>query len=352
MSSIVCGIIYSNGDFFEGFIELDGRRIIDVQEGTPKKKPIAEGLILPHLVNCHTHTGDRFLRGRIDLTQPLDKIVRPPFGVKHILLEKASDREIQDGFVAAMKEMRDFGTGHFIDFREGGLRGLEQIQRAIEKIKKPKAMILSRPEGMKYIEEEVEALLRRSDGIAVSSISDWDYAELTGIARQTEKSGKVFALHGSEAEREDIDDILSLKPDFIVHMTKATEGDLRACAEAKVPIIVCPRSNLRFGLPLDIPKMLDLGVSVSLGTDNAMLHRLSIMDEMRAAYSLKSNSREISIDEIFRLAVENSQKVLNKETIISIRPGSPCDIMVVKAGKDYSPEALFRSDKDYSVNVI
>jgi cytosine/adenosine deaminase-related metal-dependent hydrolase len=58
-------------------------------------------------------------------------------------------------------------------------------------------------------------------------------------------------------------------------MTHATDRHLRRCAEEEIPVAVCPRSNWRLGVAGSrehppVPRMLELGCRVLLGTDNAM----------------------------------------------------------------------------------
>lgn len=349
MSEILDGTIYSNRRFFEGSVEIDGDRIIRVDEravGNPSR------LILPLAANCHTHVGDYCLRGKIDLRRTLEEIVRPPNGLKHRLLEGISEVEIVKGMTAAASEMISNGTGVFIDFREGGLKGVNLLKKAFSGLEMPRAMILSRPERLEYHDAEVDQLLSNSDGIGLSAVSDWSYDEIRQISEHVRARKKIFSIHASEAKREDIRRILDLSPAFLVHMAMASEDDLISCRELGVPIIVCPRSNSMFGIPLDIAKMVDAGITICLGTDNAMLTSLSIIEEMRAAYLLKSNSRRLRADEVFQLAFENPQKIINDENLISIAPGKPCNLMVVEAGEGLTPERLMGTDIPYSVRMI
>ena len=64
-------------------------------------------------------------------------------------------------------------------------------------------------------EMEVEAILKIADGIGASALSDWDADDLRSLAGMAKAKGKLFALHASEAVREDIATILALKPDFL-----------------------------------------------------------------------------------------------------------------------------------------
>lgn len=352
MAEVVSGSIYTEAGFIEGHVEFENGKITEVSEGKYRGKSAAKGIVLPFLSNCHTHIGDSCLRGKVDHCTSLDELVKPPRGLKHTLLAQQADSEVVKSIGSAIDEMRYFGVGRFVDFREGGLKGLLLLRQAMSDHHYPLPMILSRPEGMNYSEAEVESLLDGSDGIGISAARDWPCDQLALLSSHVRKRKKVFAMHASEAVREDISKILELRPDFLVHMSSASKDDLRACKDAKVPIVVCPRSNARFGIKLDIASMVDAGADVCIGTDNAMLDNMSVIDELRAAYSLRSNSRQLSLHEVFKLAFENSRKVLNDKAVITIGAGSPCEFMVVRAGNSDSPEELLRPKTDYMIELV
>ena len=349
MPKILSGTIYSNRRFFDGCIEFDGGRIKRISEegvGKPSR------LILPLIPNCHTHVGDYCLRGRIDPSRGLDELVRPPDGTKHRLLSAIGDDELISGIYSALREMRTNGTALFLDFREGGMKGVSLLNRALELAGAPSAMIFGRPRNLEYDEAEIDQLLEYAEGIGLSALSDWRYDDMLQISQHAKSRGKMFSLHASEARREDIGKILDLAPDFLVHMAMATGDDLMRCSHANVPIVICPRSNSTFNIPLDISGMIDAGATVCLGTDNAMLNSLSMIEEMRAAYSLRSNSRALRVEEVFQLALENPRKIINSKNLISISPGEPGSLMVVEAKKGLTPEALFGSNMPYSLRII
>jgi cytosine/adenosine deaminase-related metal-dependent hydrolase len=349
---IANGTVYSEGRFFKGYVEFDEGVITEVVEGAPKGRITTDGLIIPMLANCHTHIGDTSLRGKIDSQQTLEELVRPPDGLKHKLLSQQSEKTMVGAMGEAIIEMRALGIGRYIDFREDGLQGLQHIKDAIRIHPYPKPIVLARPRKIDYSEDEVEELIGQSDGIGISAMRDWPYDELLMLAGHVKRRKKMFALHASEGEREDISSILKLEPDFLVHMSCATEDDLLACKDAGIPIVVCPRSNTRFGIRLDITRMLDLGIDVCIGTDNAMLHDLSVIEEFRAAYSLSGNRRRLDAAEVFKLAVENSRKVLYDKGVITIAAGNPCEFMVLKVGKNDSPEELMRAGCGHSIELV
>jgi cytosine/adenosine deaminase-related metal-dependent hydrolase len=272
-----------------------------------------KGLIVPTFVNAHTHLGDSFIRGKnLELPKSIEKLVAPPDGLKFKLLMKASRQEIIQGIKDSLNEMRLSGVSSFCDFREGGLPGLKLIKTAL-KNSLLDSIILARPQGYLYDKNELKILVNRSNGIGVSSISDWNYDELRKISSDVKNVGKIFALHASERIREDIDLILDLKPDFLVHMLKASESDFFRVKDARIPIIICPRSNSYFGLKPDILMMKKIGIDLLLGTDNGMLFSPNVIEEARF---LKSNFKNFSNEELIKMITYLPRKVLNLDTNI------------------------------------
>ena len=168
-------------------------------------------------------------------------------------------------------------------------------------------------------------LLKNSDGIGISSISDWEYPELEKIAQEANRKNKLFAIHGSEAVREDIDSILDLHPDLLVHMIKATKEDLIRVQENDIPVVLCPRSNAFFGLKIDYHLMNQCGLTLLLGTDNAMLQSPDILEEL--CY-LKSKTTEFSLLELLHMITYTPRKVLNEDADILV-PNSSSAFVVL-----------------------
>lgn len=230
------------------------------------------------IFNCHTHIGDAFIKPPKNLS--LEKIFAPPHGYKHLMLEKASREKIIEGMKKAINIMENCGTNVFIDFREGGLRGVEMLKEALKE-RKIKAIILGRPKKLFYDEKEMEELLGKCHGIGISSISDWNEEELQMVVEHVKEKNKIFAMHASENRREDINKILDLKPDFLVHLCKATEDDLNEIKSKKIGVVVCPRANSFFNLSPPIKLLLEKNIPTMLGTDNAMIVEPNIMEEVK-----------------------------------------------------------------------
>jgi cytosine/adenosine deaminase-related metal-dependent hydrolase len=283
---------------------------------------------------------------------PLEDIVAPPNGLKYEYLENAPRTEIQRSFDMLSRRMIRGGISNYIDFREGGVQGSRLLKEMKGKGSRP--LIMGRPSSIRYDKEEVEELLEQADGVGVSSITDWPYEELDALAKHVRGSKRKFAIHASERIREDIDKVLDLRPSFIVHMTKATKADLEACRDAKVPIVVCPRSNMFFGNVPPLGDMMKAGVSLALGTDNAMIALPDMLTEMDfAARTLRSQGVN-DIESVLEMATAGGRLILNERQGISIRPGEPCDFAVMRSrGGDPLTDLVLRSaEKDVRMVCI
>ncbi|MFH0815543.1 MAG: amidohydrolase family protein [Methanobacteriota archaeon] len=330
--------LFDGEEFVEGGIAVEGGVIVDVC-GSPPEDITRRGIVFPALVNAHTHIGDAFIR-RVPKGS-IESIVAPPDGYKFKMLAKASERTIVNGIYKAATEMAGTGTGAFVDFREGGLSGVRALREALSG-RSPKATVLGRPKGMNYNEGEVASILNAADGIGISSVSEWRKSDLEGMSCQARKARKLFAIHASERVREPFERVATLEPDFVVHMLKASQKDLKDCAKAGIPAVVCPRSNAFFGMKPSVRKMLDAGIDVALGTDNAMLARPDMLAEARF---LARTQRDLGPIEIARIAISAPRKVLNLEPGLRLKRGNPAEFAVLAAGRGDPARAFLAPGK-------
>jgi len=331
------GRLLTRDGFVEGYVRFEGGKVVEIGEGKARSS-VAEGIITPTLVDAHTHLLDAIVP--VDLKMTLEQLVAPPEGLKHRVLRKAEPEVLARSLVRLGNFMRSRGVSSYIDFREGGKDGAKLFS---EVKGAPEAHILGRPLGLDFRIAEINAILSIGDGIGVSSISDWDYSTLSDLAKHTRKKGKKFAIHASERIREDIGKVLDLKPSFIVHMTTATANDIEACADEKIPIVVCPRSNLYFGRIPPIATMLEEGATVAIGTDNAMLGLPDMLVEMEFAARILRLQGVKDVRPVLDMATVNGRKLLNEKDSISIESGKPCDFMVTRSwGGDPAVDLLLR----------
>ena len=319
----VAGWFYDGRRFREGTVGWEEDVILEVRPGRARN-PVATGLIIPGLWNAHTHLGDAVVTQ--ELTGTLEELVAPPHGLKHRILAKAKDDAVIGAMRRAMATMLRTGTTGFSDFREGGLKGLKLMYAAVAAMPL-QGVALGRPMSLEYDARVVSAILRASDGIAVSAYVDWPEDGIQKLAAHVRREKKIFGIHCSERIREDIDKVLDLSPAFLVHMVHATDADLTRCADAAVPIVLCPRSNAFFGMTPDIPHMIRSGVQLLLGTDNAMINVPSMLREIEFAYRVARMNGGSTARAIFEMALRG-RRLADPDGSGAIRVGERADLVV------------------------
>jgi cytosine/adenosine deaminase-related metal-dependent hydrolase len=204
--------------------------------------------------------------------------VAPPDGLKHRLLRSTPTRQLIDSMRTALEEAHEAGARRLVDFREGGPEGARALREAAEEVP-IEVTVLGRPSRIEHWDEEKDLLVDLVDGIGISGLQDQPIDLSRRQARWTREHDKRLALHLSEAEREDVEAALGLEPDLLVHGTQCTEADLEAIADAGVALAACPRANALFGNRPPLAAMVDAGLPVGLGTDNAMFHEADPLEE-------------------------------------------------------------------------
>ena len=320
---VLSGTILLGEDFepFEGHLTVRDGVVAEI--GSEKVESDYQGIICPALVNSHVHLGDSIFKDPPYL--PLDELVGPG-GLKHRALASASRRDLVGGMRSSISMMARSGTCAFADFREGGIDGVEMLIEAMELVERTEGIdligrILGRPDpGSVRVHPDCW-------GMGISSTRDHPRSWVEEVAQTARSEGRKIALHAGESGRGDIEDALSLEPDLLVHLTRAEPRDLKMVADAGVPVAVCPRSNLATGVGLpDIPRMLDLGIVVGLGTDNVMLNSPSLFCEMEfLSKALLHNDRQV-----FMMCTLNGPRILGADDEAGpISAGKKCRIMVI-----------------------
>lgn len=318
----ISGDIWTSDGILTGYVAIEGGLIIEIGEGVCPAPPVCSGLIMPAPVNAHTHIGDAGLC--LSRKYSLEELVAPPDGVKHRYLSETPRKDLVSSMRAFSDSLLAGGFSNFIDFREGGVKGCRMLREASEK-----AVILGRPVSETFDGNETGDILRIADGIGVSGMRDISYRYLESLAEAAHRAGRIFAVHVSECRRDDIDAVLALEPDFIVHMCSSEKEDLRKCADAGVPVVVCARSNLYFGLVPPIKDMLDAGVRVAVGTDNAMICSADSGAELDAFADVLMSQGGERPDAV-RCLAEGGKKILNDSANIGLKAGAEADISVYR----------------------
>ena len=318
-----------------GYIEIGSRKIKSAGSGSYKgaaKRLDAKGfLIMPGFINAHTHVADSIGKD-IAAGRRLDARVHPVFGAKKKILQKSKPEHLKAFIRNAAMSMMKKGIVAFADFREDGPEGVALLKEAIAGLP-IKCVVLGRtthygspkdaaglpPETM----EQARRVLKTSDGLGISGANENTDAALAQYRQLGGK--KLVAIHAAESRetvefskehtnRSEVDRIMEhLKPDFVVHMTNATEDEILLLAKSGTGIVVCPRANgvLGAGMPR-IAQMLKQGCLVAIGTDNVMLNSPDILRELDYVWkaSRAAEGEMIEPRQLLKMATVNAAQML------------------------------------------
>jgi cytosine/adenosine deaminase-related metal-dependent hydrolase len=319
------------------YVRFRGGKVVEVgQRGTDStrgRERRVRGIVVPAPVNGHTHLGDS-VSVREPPPGPIAKLVRPPNGYKFRLLAEASTSTKRRGLRGAFSRMEKDGVAAVIDFREEGAPGATLFREAA-KGTSIRPVILGRPLARPVERTELTGLLKVADGVGLSSALEEDRPTRETIARACRSAGKWYGLHASEATREDPANYLEPRPDLVVHLAKAEPDDLVAVQNEGVAVAVCVRSNALFGRQPDLRSMERLGMSVLIGTDNAMFHAPSIWRELEFAYvATRLKHRPSSAAFLATCALVTPWSFLGVPAAARVAPGMPVPPLVLRLPPD------------------
>ena len=307
----ITGLAFTGTDFIPENVDIFIKNGV-ISDIIPSKKPITQ-CILPAFFNTHTHLGDTIALDT-PANLPLAELVAPPNGLKHKILNQTPAETIRAGMKNSLEFMKARGILGFADFREGGCAGVDMLADELDP--EMTAIILGRNGG---------ELHTRAAGLGLSSAHDT--AEEKELAARTKEAGKLVTVHAGEAGDSDIDAAFALDPDLIIHATHFRNKDIRRAADEEINIAVCPRSNWILHVsdsPAHPPikEMLDAGISVSLGTDNAMF----VPPDMFGECAFLMDVYGISSEDALRMAT-NGFNLANEKTGIEI--GNPARLTIL-----------------------
>lgn len=294
-----------------------------------------EGLLLiPGFINAHTHIGDSVGKD-ITIDSSVDKRIHPVFGIKSKILKKTSNEILSNFMKNTCHSMMRKGITTFVDFREGGVDGVVLLKKVLSDIP-IRPIILGRIEFYQKPDEikknlpfprekkpDLFTLLQKCDGIGISGANENSLSVLNYYS----KIKQLRAIHSSETlqsvsiskkttGKSETTRALSLKPNFLVHMTHASKDDLLMVSKKTRGIVICPRANsaLAEGIP-DIELMQKTGCTLAIGTDNVMINSPDIFREMDFIWKTTMGIHKKRIDpkEILKMATVNGGKILNKK---------------------------------------
>lgn len=347
----------------DAMIHVCANRITDVKTGRKiGQDPIVDhgpGVLMPALINAHTHLELSALKGKLPLDHGFDTWVR------HLIhsREKLSREELESGISDGICELLDTGCGAVGEIATLGLSRMPFLQSPLHGVWF-KEYIGNNADGgtngdSKFLEMEMG-----SESLAGHAPHTTSPDLLVALKQKTRRLGRPLSIHLAES-KDEIDfirtgtgtwanllktrgidysnwpvpaespvrylDQLNLLDEktIAVHVLHADIEDYHILSRRGVDVAVCPRSNqlLHQRLP-DLASMRKAGLTICLGTDSlASCDSLSMFDEM--AFAAKQFPT-LSPPTLFAMATTNAACALGlKNDCGQIAPGYRANCLYV-----------------------
>ncbi|MEQ1528400.1 MAG: TRZ/ATZ family hydrolase [Methylococcales bacterium] len=345
---------------------IDGGRIIDLLPSSIAQQKyqaantenLSEHVLLPGLINCHTHAAMSLMRGIADDLPLMDWLQNHIWPLEQKWMSEAF---VKDGTDLAIAEMILGGTTCFNDmYFFPDIVAQQAMQHAIRA--SIGLIVFDFPtiwaeNSEAYIAKglALHDQLRHHPLITTTfaphapyTVSDEPLQKIRTLADELELPVHMHiheTLHEVEQALQQtgqrplqrLHDLGLLNPALLaVHMTQLTDAEIAQFAEAGAHIVHCPESNLKLASGFSpIARCLAAGINVALGTDGAASNNdLDMFGEMRSAALLgkavANDASAIPAMTALRMATINGAKALGLDQEIgSLTIGKAADVIAV-----------------------
>ena len=314
------------------------------------------GLVMPGLINAHTHVPMTLLRGNAD-DKPLGAWLREDVWPVEAHLEP---EDVRTGAELGILEMIRSGATTFCDM----YFHVPEVAAAVEEsgvraVLGHTAITAGKDEEDAHadMQESLEVALEL-DGAADGRITTtFQPHSLTTVGEdyldefvpRAREHGLPIHFHANETT-EEVEPIVSeygvrpleyarerglLEPeDFIAHGVHSDESEVELLAETGAGVVHCPASNMKLASGMaPVQRMIDAGVTVGIGTDGAASNNdLDVFDEVRDAAMIgklaADDAAAVPAQAAVNLATAGSADVLGLEAG-RVAPGAAADLIVV-----------------------
>ena len=363
----------ANGTCIEnGAVAIRGSKIIavgaasDLQDCQSKEIIDAEGkLIMPGLVNGHTHMPMSLFRGLADdlpLEQWLQETIFPAEA------QFITPPNVRMGARLSVAEMLLNGIttscdGYFLadhiarTVTDSGLRavlGQGVIDFPAPGVPDPKENVAAAADFVRNWQDPASLI---TPSIFCHSPYTCASETLKAAKEAANKLGVLFQIHVAETQFEERQcrqahgcspiqylaqlGVLDHKT-ILVHAVWVDEADIQTMARSQVGVIHCPESNMKLASGIaPIPQMLREGIVVGLGTDGcASNNDLDLLGEMDTTAKLhkviQSDPTAMKAETVVRMATVQGARVLGLDHIIgSLEVGKEADLIIIDLARPH-----------------
>ena len=331
-----------------GTIEIADGVIRDVALARPPDDGGAApaALVLPGLVNCHGHTAmtlTRGLGGGLPLQRWLEEAIFP-------VEAKMTPQDVRAGAVWGIVEMLAGGTTSVVDMYDFPAETEAALQAAGMKGNVCRVGLSFVPGRLDDCIAFTRAHPKAHVCVHSEYLTDEAFCRALAAANNAELK-RPLHVHVSETEKEHSECLvrhgktpiaylagtgLLDQGGFAAHCVYCTDDDFRIMAEKGVVLVHNPTSNMKLGSGFArIPRALELGVKVALGTDGcASNDNLDMFEEMHLASlvhkGLAKDPTVLSAWDVIAMATFGNE----------IRVGAPADLCVVDMDRPHLTPCL------------
>ncbi len=339
---------------------IDGDRIVGVGQAPEGFQPdrtlaAADKLVIPGLINCHTHNYMTLFRNSADDVPFEEWLFRRVMPRE----DRMTPEDAYWGAMLGIMEMLRTGTTCFNDMQ---MHIYQTTQAAVDSgirafIGRGLSGTATDEGGARRLREAIQEMERWQHHprlrftIAPHAPYSCDGAYLQQAAEEAEKRGLRLHIHLSES----VSEVENLKketglspiayaeklglfqvPAIVAHCVQVDEKDIEILAENQVSVATNPASNMKLGNGFaPVPEMLAAGVNVCLGTDGASSNNsLNLFREMGLVTLIhKGNTRTataVSAGEALEMCTTRAAKALGMERELgSIAVGKKADLAIL-----------------------
>jgi 5-methylthioadenosine/S-adenosylhomocysteine deaminase len=353
------------GDLKNGTVVIEDGKITEIGEKTKESAETvidAKGsVVMPGLVNTHTHAAMTLFRGYADDLQLAEWLEN------HIWPAEAQLRaeDVYKGSLLACLEMIRSGTTSFADMyffmdetakavEASGLRA--SLSHGLIELWNEEKGATDLKEGKRFVrawQGAADGRIKTMYGPHAPNTCSDEF--LAKVREESRKDGAGVHIHLLETEAEllamkerygkcsvhMLEDIGFFGPDVLAaHCVWLSDGDIEILRERGVNVSHNPISNMKLASgTAPIYKMLDRGVNVSLGTDGcASNNNLDLFEEMKTAALLHKlstgNPTALPARQVLKMATVNGAKALGTETGM-LKAGMKADMIIVDMKKPH-----------------
>ena len=353
----------------EGGVVRAAGRAVDVLPATPGVAvERVGGLLLPGLVNAHTHLELSGLRGRLPVGAGFVPWLTELQRVRGDELEEERDRAIDEA-ISSLREAGVVGVGevtnslaawarlarHFVGVVWHEVFGLDRA-RAVEQVSRlglardaaspdeaaarrvrwapaPHALYSTHPDAIRALVElagDAPTTIHLAEHPAERAFVLDGGGPLAGFyaSRGLSDAAVAFPRHRTHPLAAARALGLLRSNVALVHLSDARPEELEGLAESGATVVLCPRSNLT--LETRLPPLLALraaGVSLALGTDS--LASAPSLDPLADARALHERNPEVPASELVAAATSGGARAIGRPELGRFSPGAAPGVLHV-----------------------